>query len=303
MRDFGLNPLLVTLVPPMETEVGKWNREHCQEGFDWREIKYDAEKYRDVSIAEFKRFCYPKHPFVIGISTAIMQLADKLKIPFIMYGEEGEAEYGGDTPDADYWKQPISRDYFIRAYYSDLDPSQYGHIWSMLPKDKFDNIFTTHWSKFEDWRPSLHADFALAHGMRQRSTPSCGTYTTANQLSDWMQDLHMYCIFLKFGFGRCTADANINIREGLMDRDTALEYIETLDGHFPAEQIPLYLDYFKMTKLEFDELLAKWANKDILEQAGPSGSHMGHIWYLKNLLAIYRRSGTILEKVSPRRYE
>jgi hypothetical protein len=301
MRDLGMQPLLVTLVPPMETEIGKWNREHMREGFDWKEIKYDPEIYREVSIAEFKRFCYPKHPFVIGISTALMQLADQLEIPFLMYGEEGEAEYGGG--EADDWRSPISREYFIRAYYSGLDPSAYGHIWGVLPEPNFSNIYATHWSKFENWSPSLHAEFALSKGMRQRSTPSCGTYTTSNQLSDWMQDLHMYCIFLKFGFGRATADANINIREGLLKRDDALEYIETFDGIFPNELIPRYLDYFKMNKLEFDELLAKWANTEILEQASPCGTEGGHIFYLKRGYAKMRRRDTMIAELSPERYE
>jgi N-acetyl sugar amidotransferase len=303
MTDLGMSPLLVTLVPPMETEVGRFNREHLREGFDFKEIDYDPEVYRNASISEFRRFCYPKHPFVIGISTALMQLADKLEIPFLMYGEEGESEYGGDTFDANYWRKPISREYFIRAYYSGLDPSTYGHIWSMLPEPNFSDIYATHWSKFEHWSPSRHAEFALAKGMRQRSTPSCGTYTTSNQLSDWMQDLHMYCIFLKFGFGRCTADANINIREGLMDRDTALEYIETLDGLFPNDLLPAYLDYFKMTKLEFDETLAAGANREIMEQAGPCGSPMGHIWYLRSVFGKLRRKDSLCELQSPRRYE
>ena len=303
MKDLGTNPLLVTLVPPMETEEGAWNRKNMREGFDWEEIEYDPEIYRNVSIAEFKRFCYPKHPFVMGISTALMQLADKRGIPFLMYGEEGESEYGGDTFDADYWRKPISREYFIRAYYSGLDPSTYGHIWSMLPEPNFSNIFATQWSKFEDWTPTKHAEFAIAKGMRQRSAPSCGTYTTSNQLSDWMQDLHMYCIFLKFGFGRATADANINIREGLMERDTALEYIETLDGLFPNELLPTYLDYFRMNKKEFDEALAAGANTTIMEQAGPCGSPMGHIWYLRNIYSKLRRKDSLCELQSPSRYE
>jgi hypothetical protein len=287
----------------METEVGRFNREQLREGFDFKEVDYDPEVYRNASISEFRRFCYPKHPFVIGISTAIFQLADKLGIPFIMYGEEGEAEYGGDTIDPEAWRRPISREYFIRNYYSGLDPSIYGHIWDMLPEDRFNRIFATHWSKFEHWVPSRHAEFALAKGMRQRSTPSCGTYTTQSQLSDWMQDLHMYCIFLKFGFGRATADANINIREGLMDRDTALEYIETLDGHFPNDLLSLYLDYFRMTKKEFDETLAAGANREIMEQAGPCGSSVGHIWYLQSIHAKWRRKDTLCELSSPGRYD
>ena len=37
------------------------------------------------------------------------------------------------------------------------------------------------------------------------------------------------------------------------------------DGQFPEENLGLYLDYYKMTKEEFQNVINFWANKDILK--------------------------------------
>ena len=73
-------------------------------------------------------------------------------------------------------------------------------------------------------------------------------------------------MYLKFGFGRATQDAGIEIRRGAMTRDQAVSLVRLYDGILPDEYIADYLDYYKMTLSEFNEVLDKWANKDIFEK-------------------------------------
>jgi hypothetical protein len=73
-------------------------------------------------------------------------------------------------------------------------------------------------------------------------------------------------MYLKFGFGRATQDAGIEIRRGSMTRDQALNLVKMYDNSYPHELIDIYLDYYKMTKNEFDEVLDKYANKDLFEK-------------------------------------
>ena len=75
----------------------------------------------------------------------------------------------------------------------------------------------------------------------------------------------MYLCFLKFGFGRALQDAGIEIRRGSMNRDQAKNLVKMYDGQFPEENLGLYLDYYKMTKEEFQNVINFWANKDILK--------------------------------------
>ena len=78
--------------------------------------------------------------------------------------------------------------------------------------------------------------------------------------------LHTYMMYLKFGFGRATQDAGIEIRRGAMTRDQGLNLVKLYDNHYPIEFIDQYLDYFKMKKKEFDRIIDFWANKKIFKK-------------------------------------
>lgn len=272
MKELGAYPLLVTLEPHLETEVGKYNRELLRKDFDCITITPEYEYYRRIAIDGFVNKGRPKKPFVIGITTAVLQLAVKWKVPLIMYGEEGEAEYGGAS-DA---KERIDRDYLINYYYSGEDPAKYGSWWC-LPKDEdLAELYPTHYSKFENWNPKLHGEFAVSKGMRTQ--PQIATFTDYSQLSDKLQSLHAYMMFVKFGFGRCTSDVGIAIRAGEMTRAEGLKYIREYDDIFPEEHLTEYLRYFNMSEQEFWDVVNTHANKEILR---PNPGSQTRPWVLK----------------------
>ena len=76
--------------------------------------------------------------------------------------------------------------------------------------------------------------------------------------------LHMYLAYLKFGFGRATTDASIDIRSGKFTREKGYKLAKKLDHVFPYEYIDQYLDYFKMNKSQFFKKIEKFRNKKIL---------------------------------------
>ena len=73
-------------------------------------------------------------------------------------------------------------------------------------------------------------------------------------------------MYIKFGFGRATQDAGIEIRRGAMTRDQAKNLVELYDGVFPEEHLTQYLDYFKITEDEFFKNIDKWANKELFKK-------------------------------------
>lgn len=294
MREFGLEPLLITVLPHLETEIGHWNRRHLCPNFERLEIGLNEEKYRSLAKKYFIEQGRPKHPWETAISAIIIRKASDLDIPLIVYGEEGEQEYGGVSREKDRWMLPVDKQYLMSYYWqNNLD-------WRIPTDEQLSKMFFTQWSRFENWQPSVHANFAIAKGMRTEPVRSIGTLTTSSQLSDKLQDLHCYLMFLKFGFGRCSADVSIAIRDGWMERDEGLEWIEHWDGEFANKYLQDYLDYFKMTYNEFCDVLAKHVNKEILEQAKIPGCR--HIWNLQKWVIRKRRQNTKLEYLSPERY-
>jgi hypothetical protein len=73
-------------------------------------------------------------------------------------------------------------------------------------------------------------------------------------------------MYLKFGFGRATQDAGIEIRRGSMTRDQALNLVTMYDNAYPYDLIDTYLEYYKMSKQEFDATLDKYVNRDLFEK-------------------------------------
>jgi hypothetical protein len=71
-------------------------------------------------------------------------------------------------------------------------------------------------------------------------------------------------MFLKFGFGRCSQDVGIDIRRGALTRKQAISLVNRYDGEYPEPYIEDYLKYFDMSMNEFNAVLDKFANKNVL---------------------------------------
>ena len=275
-HDLGMHPLCVTLLPQLQTEIGRRNLENFKNsGFDHITITPNPQTYRKLAIRGFKEQGRPKLPFVTGISTFTIKIAMKFNIPFIMYGEEGESEYGGAMTQARCPK--IDRTYLVKYYYSGHDTIEYLDeftkeelIWWLFPSDEElqnSRLFPTHWSHYENWDPLLHAKLAKEKcDLQTVEALSEGTFTNYAQLDDVLQDLHAYMMFIKFGFGRTTSDMAIEIRAGRMTRRKGIEFVKKCDGIFPEKYLPEFLSYFRITKEEFWQVIDSFANTELLRK-------------------------------------
>jgi len=273
---YHMNPLCVTIKTPMETEIGKENlKNFIESGFSHMLITPNPKVYKKLHKITFINQGRPKQAFEMVVSTYIMNLALKLDIPFIMFGEEGEKEYSGEAPNFEEFK--ISKDYLINCYYSGHEPEEFLKFFDitdvkmwMLPDDKDikeKKLFVTHWSNFENWDPLIHYNLAKKEcGFKTRKTRSPGTFTNYAQLDDKLQELHAYMMYIKFGFGRAWSDACIEIRAGRMTREKGIKLIKKYDGEFPEEYLKDYLDYFGMTKREFFDTIDSFRSPDIWEK-------------------------------------
>jgi len=266
---FHMKPLTVTFAPQIQTHLGRTNLDNFrQSGFDHILITPDSGAYRKYAKEWFVRRGMPKQPFVVGISTAVLRLAKALHIGLITWGEQGEAEYGG-AEDTQFLTK-FTRDFLVSKYYEgQSDSEKYGPWWLVPTDEDLSSITSTWYSLYEDWDPDVHAREAkMKANLQMVVGGSIGTFTCASQLDDVLQDLHTYLQFVKFGFGRCTSDASIEIRRGRLSRDQGVKVVNELDGQFPLEYLPAYLSYFDMTEEEFWKVIESHVNKDSLKASG-----------------------------------
>lgn len=273
---YGMNPLTVTVRPALSLAIGDENLTNfINSGYNHIHISPNSNVMQKLNKLGFVEQGFPYYGWLIALDTAIIQTAINFKVPLIFWGEDGEVEYGGSTEsksnpifDIEYMKKIYlsgGYDSIFQTALADPEIDSGDLAFWRFPSDeqvKNHDLAFTHWGRFEDWDSYRNYVVAKEHcGLKEKDEGTAGTFTNFSQNDQALYSLHAYMMYLKFGFGRATQDAGIEIRRGAMTRNQALNLVKAYDGQYPYEFIDMYLDYYKMTKAEFDEVLDSYANK------------------------------------------
>ena len=272
----GMHPLCITVRPPMEDPIGYQNiRNFVDRGFDHIMITPNRLVERAIDKDNFVNKGIPMHAWMIAVQTVIFKCTVIFDIPFVMFAEEGETEYGGSA------KLKYQDDYdvsdSISIYLSGVDPHRYltqftekELYWFLFPsKDELLRLEPKicHWSYFEDFVNYKHYLVAKDKvGLIERPERNIGTYDNFSTNDTQLIWLYYYLMYLKFGFGRAASEVGNDIRRGALTRKQGINLVKKYDGEFPEKHIPDYLSYYDMTREQFDAVIDKWANKDLFEK-------------------------------------
>jgi N-acetyl sugar amidotransferase len=275
---YNMNPLCVTVRPPLSLKVGESNLNNfIDSGYTHVQLSPASDIMQRLNQVGFIEGGYPYHGWMMAMKAAVIRFAFKMKIPLIFYGEDGEIEYGGSTEtknNATYSVEYAKRIYFQGSFDSILSIVKKEFVnrladfemWE-FPSDnelKLRDIKIAHWSYFEPWDP--YRNYIVAKdrcGLAENDTTNEGTFTNFAQNDQALAALHYYLMYLKYGFGRATQDAGIEIRRGAMTREQAINLVELFDGQYPTEHIESYLNYFGLSKEEFDTVISTFANREL----------------------------------------
>ncbi len=272
---YNLNILAVTCRPAMELDIGIQNLNNfVNSGFNHIHITPDLEIIRKVDKSGFLLDGQGYYGWMSTIFTGVLRIAQKFNIDLIFYGEDGEIEYGGSTEKKndgffgiEYMKRVYLNDNFEKIIsHSNLkDKEKY---WITFPDNLNKELQVTHLSFFENWDPYRNYLVAKQHcGLQDLDSTNTGTFTNFAQNDQILASLHYYLMFLKYGFGRATQDAGIEIRRGALGRDQGINLIKLYDGIFPEKNLEFFLNYFRMNENSFFEVIDSFANKEILEKS------------------------------------
>lgn len=278
---YGMNPLAITVRPALALEIGDQNLYNfIHSGFNHIHISCNPKVLDRLNKYGFIEKGFPYYGWLIAIMTAVIKTAANFKIPLIFYGEDGEIEYGGSTEsknkalyDIEYMKRVYlegGHEKVFERIKADGDISGADLAFFQFPtEDEISEVGLsfTHWSYFEAWDSYRNYVVAKEHcGLVEKDDGNHDTFTNFAQNDQALYALHAYLMYLKFGFGRATQDAGIEIRRGSMTREQALNLVQIYDNAYPYELIDIYLEYYKMTKEEFDLVLDKYANRKLFEK-------------------------------------
>jgi hypothetical protein len=117
------------------------------------------------------------------------------------------------------------------------------------------------------WDARKQLDIVLKNGFSVKEDgPVEGTYTNYENLDEKIHGLHDYLKFVKYGFGRATDHANIDIRNGRLNRSEALELVKKFDGKYPKFGVQSFIEYSGLSKEEIDKVIDSFTNPFLFKQ-------------------------------------
>ena len=273
INKYSLKPLCITIKPPLELEIGKKNLSNfLKAGIDHIHINPDYNVMAELDKIGFLKYGQGWYGWMTAIHTVPFIIAGALNIKLIVYGEDGEVEYGGTSKNkyAPVYGAEYQKKVYLNDTYEDVlktsklsDKDLYWYKYQPI----HDEIKITHYGYFENWDP--YRNYIVAkekYNLIEKKTLNSGTFTNFAQNDQTLTYLHYYLMYLKLGFGRATQDAGIEIRRGAMSRDAAKNLVKLYDGIFPEEHIQLYMDYYGISENEFYKTLDVIANKNLFEK-------------------------------------
>ena len=121
-NDYDMNPLCVTWSPLRPTALGKENlQSFIDSGFNSVVGTPNPEISSKLTWESFKELGDPFQPFIYGQTNFPLKIAVSFGIKLIMYGENGEVEYGGDMQNSESPTREIKdhkKHYFSASFFN-----------------------------------------------------------------------------------------------------------------------------------------------------------------------------------------
>ena len=267
LRDtYGMNVLAARWAPFMTTDIGERNwQSFIHSGFDSVTAQPNGLLHRKLARLALEFYGDPFQPFTYGQLCWPMHVAAQTETHIVFFGENGEAEYGGDPAAND--KPCWDSSDWERVYHkgaSVWNLIEIGMELGCISTDERANLspFYTlpdrrrpefHWlGYYLNWSPQQNFYHASENtGFECNDERSEGTYSKYASLDDRLDGWHYWFGWLKFGIGRTTSDAAHEIRDDELTRDEGLALVAKYDGEFPRRYHLECLQYLGLDDKQF----------------------------------------------------
>ena len=278
---YGMNVLTVTWAPHLYTDIGFKNFQNMMHigGIDNILGTPNGIIHRKLTKLSFEILGDPFQPFIYGQTNFPLQIAAKYKIPLIMYGENGEVEYGGDMKNAFNPTRDYKSDH-KKHYFSGIGPEDlvnYGldekDLLPYMPpsNEELDAIGAEihFYGYYKKWTPQENYYYCVENtGFSANPVRNCGTYSKYASLDDKLDGFHYYLSYIKFGIGRATSDSAHEIRDGHIAREEGEGLVKRFDGEFPQEHFSTFLEYCGISEETFLEIIDSWRSPHLWAKVG-----------------------------------
>ena len=274
--EYGLYPLTVTWRPQSRTEIGQKNLDNLiRLGVDHIDYSINPNVEKVFLRKAYRKYGSVALPMHMAMFNIPLRTAVSFDIPVVVWGENSAAEYGGEEEVKGF----LMNSKWLEKYGVTHGTKAVDWIDDELTEIKMTPYFGPSDQEMEDrgiraiflgyyfeWDPETSLRVATENGFQVREEgPKVGYYNYADIDDDFIS-IHHYLKWQKFGITRTWDNLSLEIRNGRMTRDEALEYLRKRGDETPHEDIETFCQYTGISKSEFFEIAGGFRNLDIWEK-------------------------------------
>ena len=269
----GLHPLAVTWRTPARTAIGAENLANLVSlGVDHIDYQVNPKVESRFMLEALKRYGDTGIPMHMALFNIPPTVAVRFRIPLVVWGENSAFEYGGPAEEQtgfrldDAWRRKYGvmhgtkADDWIGPALSAADLTPYRG-----PSDRDlseAGVLAIFLGYYLAWDVTESLRVAEENGFRRAARPRTGLYDYADIDDDFIS-VHHHLKWLKFGFTRLFDNLALEIRNGRMKRDDALEVIRQRGDETPHDDIDAFCAFAGISRRECDELIEGWRNPEV----------------------------------------
>ncbi len=287
-REYGLNPLAVTWKTPARTKIGAKNLANLVSlGVDHVDYQINPKverKFLYRSLVQYGTTGIPMHMAIFNIP---LKIAVRFSIPLVVWGENSAFEYGGTEEERTGFKldarwlekygvtHGTTADDWVSDEFSQRELTPYFGPTEEELEEK--GVLAVFLGYYFEWDPEITFQVASEHGFQAHAAgPKTGFYNYADIDDDFIS-VHHYLKWYKFGITRSFDNLALEIRNGRIRRDEAIQIIRDRGDETPYEDITKFCDFIDISTTHFFEVIEQFRNLNIWFQQNGK-------WIIKDFL-------------------
>ena len=273
-REYGMNPLAVTWKTPARTQIGSKNLANLVnlgvDHIDYQVAPNVERKFLYQSLVRYGTTGIPMHMAIFNIP---LKIAVRFSIPLVVWGENSAFEYGGAEDERmgfkldAHWLEKYGVMHGTTAcdWVSDELTQQeltpyFGPTEDELEAKEVLAVFLGYYFK---WDPEITFKVASDHGFQAHAIgPKTGYYNYADIDDDFIS-VHHYLKWYKFGITRSFDNLSLEIRNGRISRDEAIQIIYDRGDETPYDDIAKLCDFIGISTTRFVDIIEPFRNLNI----------------------------------------
>jgi N-acetyl sugar amidotransferase len=281
MLERDMHPLAVCATTCALSDLGRRNLDNLK-GLGVDCIEFTANpvvrrKLNRIGLEQVGDISWPEHA---AIFTIPVRAAVAYSVPLIIWGENSQREYGGPAAAAD--KTTLDRAWLdefgglLGLRPSDMVGQDGITARDMLPfqypsDDELSRVGVTglFLGHYLPWDGQDNAHTAGKQGFMRSPTTVEGTGFNHENLDNLQTGIHDYLKFLKYGYGRATDLACMQVRRGEWARDVAAMHARIYEGDVPTSYLGVPIQHILsnigLSLYKFAGICDEFTNRDLFQ--------------------------------------